>query len=567
HEVVTRKDPGSLSLAEAQLKEASRGDFDVDATQECAAVSKENLARYDAVAFYTTGELPLAEGQREALLEFVRNGGGFVGIHPATDTFYEWPAYGEMLGGRFDGHPWHGKVSVRVEDPWHPSTLHLAPGFEIEDEIYQFKDWDRAKVRVLLSLEARSVDLGAKGVNRKDRDFALAWCREFGEGRVFYTALGHREEAWRDPRYLRHVVEGIRWAMGRDVDEEGFRPLLGRDRATGWKRSGRGALRVEEGVATADGGPGLSWFAARPFEAFVLRLEFLQEKPGAEFEVVARFPYSGHDPLRAAKGGDSIRVGDTEDPAKWPAPARPPGEWNELEVAFVLAQSIVRLNARTSGWASSREFHQRPFIGGGYFGIEDFPDTGGVRFRNVRLRELPADAVTYDVLFEGDLAGWKMAGPGGFDVAGDALVSRGGMGLLWHERPFRDFLLLLDWKAERREDNSGVFVRFPAPGDDPWVAVNKGYEIQICDTGARKHRTGSIYDFQDSTRLPTAEPGSWNHLEVSARGDRYEVRVNGRRVNRFSGDRSVEGFIGVQNHDEASRVSFRNIRVVGLRPE
>ena len=574
HEVVTRPEaPGALSLAEAQLKEACRGAFEVEATQDCAAISRENLARFEAVVFYTTGELPFDDGQKEALLEFVRDGGGFVGIHSAADTFYEWPAYGELIGARFDGHPWVQKVRVRVEDSWHPSTIHLAPAFGIEDEIYQFKDWDRAKVHVLLSLDPDSVDLGAKGVKRRDRDFPLAWCREFGEGRVFYTALGHREELWRDPRFLTHVVEGIRWASRRDVDAEGFRPLLGRDRAPGWRQCGEGDFEVAEGVARLSGGPGIWWFGARRFENFLLRLEFARGKQDWGPLVLIGLSTPGEDPMTAGSQSASILSTDnlagrllTHGERATPDPSihlRAPGEWNAWDIACLEGETLLRSNGR----AASSSLSAPKVRCAGFLGLENDPQAGETRFRGIRVKELPANAASFRVLFEGDLSGWKMAGPGGFDIDGDALVSRGGMGLLWHEQPVRDFLLLLDWKVARREDNAGVFVRFPDPGDDPWLAVNKGYEIQICDTGGPKHRTGSIYDFQDSTSVPTGEPGTWNHMEILAVGSRYEVRVNGRTVNRFAGDRSLEGFVGLQNHDEASRVSFRNVRVVELRRE
>jgi type 1 glutamine amidotransferase len=172
----------------------------------------EILNRYDAVMFYTTGELPLSDAQKRALLDFVRNGKGFVGVHSATDTFYQWADYGEMIGGYFDGHPWHQLVRAVVEDPSHPATRHLGSVWEVTDEIYQHRNWSREKVRVLLRLDPSSVDI-AKG-KRTDQDYALAWCREYGKGRVFYTALGHREEVWRDPKFQAHLLGGILWAMG-----------------------------------------------------------------------------------------------------------------------------------------------------------------------------------------------------------------------------------------------------------------------------------------------------------------------------------------------------------------
>lgn len=203
-----------LPLSEQILKElgARSGEFEVNATADVSLVSREGLKRYAAVVFYTTGELPLSAEQKAALLDFVKQGGGFVGIHSATDTFYQWPEYGEMIGGYFDGHPWHQEVKIKVEDRNHPATRHLGASFALTDEIYQFRNFSRGRVRVLLSLDAGSVDLTKQGVRRADKDFALAWRRDYGRGRVFYTALGHRPEVWRDERFQRHLAGGLRWA-------------------------------------------------------------------------------------------------------------------------------------------------------------------------------------------------------------------------------------------------------------------------------------------------------------------------------------------------------------------
>ena len=193
---------------------SASGVFDATATKDCALVSAESLRGYDAVIFFTSGELPMSDAQKQALLDFVRSGKGFVGIHSATDTFYGWPDYGDMIGGYFDGHPWHQSVRIRVEDRNQPATSHLPDSFTIDDEIYQFRDWSRSRVHVLLSLDASSVDLKVDGVHRTDKDFANAWTRAYGGGRVFYTALGHEPAVWRDPRFQQHLLGGIKWAMG-----------------------------------------------------------------------------------------------------------------------------------------------------------------------------------------------------------------------------------------------------------------------------------------------------------------------------------------------------------------
>lgn len=181
-------------------------------TEDTDLLTPDILQRYDAVMFYTTGELPLNETQKQALLEFVKSGKGFVGVHSATDTFYRWADYGDMIGGYFDGHPWHQPIRALVEDPTHPATRHLGSVWEIADEIYQHRNWSREKVRVLLRLDPTSVDI-TKG-KRADQDYALAWCRQYGKGRVFYTALGHDEKVWRDPKFQAHLLGGILWAMG-----------------------------------------------------------------------------------------------------------------------------------------------------------------------------------------------------------------------------------------------------------------------------------------------------------------------------------------------------------------
>jgi uncharacterized protein len=205
----------SVPVSEQVMKDlgAANG-FEVVVTREMEALEADSLKRFDAVMFNTTGELPATEAQKEALLAFVRSGKGFVGVHSATDTFYKWPEYGEMIGGYFDGHPWHQEVAVVVEDRKHPSTAHLPETFTITDEIYQFKDWSRDGVHVLLRLDPGKIDWSKKGIKRTDKDFALAWTRTFGKGRVFYTALGHREDVWNDERFQQHLLGGLRWALG-----------------------------------------------------------------------------------------------------------------------------------------------------------------------------------------------------------------------------------------------------------------------------------------------------------------------------------------------------------------
>lgn len=185
-------------------------------TKQKLGGNAKNLDYFDAVVFYTTGELPLNDEQKKSLLAFVHDEGkGFIGIHSATDTFYQWPEYGEMIGGWFDHHPWNTfEAPIIVEDRDHPATKHMPPAFTTRDEIYQFKNYSRDKIRVLMRLDENKLDLTNPRVRRTDKDFAVTWVKPYGKGRVFYSTLGHVEEAYDNPMIKQMYVEGIKWALG-----------------------------------------------------------------------------------------------------------------------------------------------------------------------------------------------------------------------------------------------------------------------------------------------------------------------------------------------------------------
>ena len=153
--------------------------------------------------------------QKAALLDFVRTGGGFLGVHSASDTFYTWPDYLDLVGGYFNNHPWHQAVTIEVVDPSNPVVAFLGNSLQIEDEIYQISDFDYRGSHVLLRLDQSSVDLSASGVHPRFYGWPLAWTRMYGQGRVFYTALGHEAAVWRDSRYQRILTNAILWAMRR----------------------------------------------------------------------------------------------------------------------------------------------------------------------------------------------------------------------------------------------------------------------------------------------------------------------------------------------------------------
>ncbi|MFF7852902.1 ThuA domain-containing protein [Streptomyces sp. NPDC007904] len=184
------------------------GDFAVHATEDPAAFEAP-LDRYAAVVFLSTSGDVLTPAGRERLAAYVGAGGGFVGVHAAACTEYGWPYYGELLGARFERHPAFQPGRAVVEDHDHPATRHLPPVWRFTDEWYDFRTNPRGAVRVLLSADESSYDGGGMG-----DDHPLAWCREQGAGRVFYTALGHAAEAYDDPDFRAHLLGGITWAVG-----------------------------------------------------------------------------------------------------------------------------------------------------------------------------------------------------------------------------------------------------------------------------------------------------------------------------------------------------------------
>jgi type 1 glutamine amidotransferase len=226
----------SISTAMATLYNLGRssGRWDTTFRTDCTAITKKplkwgakNLDAFDAVAFFSDGELDMDESQKADLLSFVRDDGkGFIGIHSAAITFLSWPAYGEMLGGYFDGHPWgEFDAPLVVEGPDFPGMRHLPLRFTLRDEIYQIKDYSRKRVRVLLRLDPTRVDLTKKGVHRRDGDFAVIWAREYGKGRVLYNGLGHRREVWDRPDMQKMWLELVRWSMGITPGDAAPRPV------------------------------------------------------------------------------------------------------------------------------------------------------------------------------------------------------------------------------------------------------------------------------------------------------------------------------------------------------
>ena len=195
-----------------------RTDTELITKQSIKDRNRKDLNYFDALVFAsTTGELDLTDDQKTDMMSFIKDDGkGFVGVHAALDTNYKWPEYGEMIGGWFDQHPWMTfNAPIVVEDPSFPAVRHFPHAFVKRDEIYQPKEWSRDKVNVLLSLDASKLDYeNNPRIHRQDHDFAVAWSKMYGKGRVFYSTLGHTEESWDDPDIQKMYFEAIKWVLG-----------------------------------------------------------------------------------------------------------------------------------------------------------------------------------------------------------------------------------------------------------------------------------------------------------------------------------------------------------------
>ena len=173
-----------------------------------------SLSTIDGIFFLGHREVPLDAKQKTELLEFVREGHGFVAAHTATTALLDWPEFGELIGGRYDEHPWNtASGTVINEDPTFPATKHFPPTFPFTDEFYQTKDYSRDKLRVLLRLDLSKMPPNS-GVHRTDGDFPLVWAKTYGQGRVFYSALGHAPSIWDDRDIQQMYFEAVKWSLG-----------------------------------------------------------------------------------------------------------------------------------------------------------------------------------------------------------------------------------------------------------------------------------------------------------------------------------------------------------------
>jgi len=231
HGSVNRKEnklaPAEQALTEIGIKSNL---FRVDCTQDCEKdFTKENLKNYDIVFFYTTGDLPISDEAKDYFFNdwLKQKGHGFIGAHSAADTYHNYQPYWDMIGGTFNGHPWGSgeKVTITVHDKGHPASKPWTldgqrDEFEIQDEIYQFKNWQPEKVRVLMSLNMAKTKL------KKPYHVPILWVKNYGDGKAMHMSLGHNESVWASETYRASLLGGIRWVLNLESGDATPNPNL-----------------------------------------------------------------------------------------------------------------------------------------------------------------------------------------------------------------------------------------------------------------------------------------------------------------------------------------------------
>lgn len=389
----------------AAIKElgAAHG-FTVDATEDAKAFTAKNLARYDAVIWLSTTGDVLDGKQQSAFEGYIKKGGGYVGVHAAADTEYDWPFYGGLAGAYFQSHPAIQPAKVQVEDHGHPSTAHLPGTWDRTDEWYNYRSNPRDRAHVLASLDESSYTGGTMS-----GDHPIAWCQDYQGGRSFYTGSGHTKESFADPAYRTHLLGGIRWATGAaQADcrpEKGYTPVFDGTAKSleAWKQAGPGSFELNEddGTLTTVGGMGMLWYGAKELGSYSLKLDWRMDGDDNS-GIFVGFPASD-DPWSAVNNGYEIQIDATDVPEKTTGSVygfksadlkkrdkalNPAGEWNTYELRVEGERLRIYLNGvKINDFTNTDPARS---LKDGHIGIQNHGADDQVSFRDIRVKDLPA---------------------------------------------------------------------------------------------------------------------------------------------------------------------------------
>ncbi|MEV4389215.1 ThuA domain-containing protein [Micromonospora sp. NPDC049580] len=370
--------------------------FTVTATEDAAAFTTANLAQYEAVVFLnTTGDV-LNATQQTAFESYIGSGRGYVGVHAAADTEYDWPFYGNLVGAWFASHPAIQQANVKVEDRGNAATGHLPQTWTRTDEWYNYRTNARSTAHVLATLDESSYSGGGMGA-----DHPHSWCKSYSGGRSFYTGGGHTQASYAEPAFRAHLLGGIRYAAGRSKadcrPETGYTPLYNGS-TTGWSQAGPGNFTNSDATLTSVGGMGLYWYSAKQFTNYSLKLDWKlagDDNSG----VFIGFPPSS-DPWSAVDNGYEIQIDATDaadrttgsvytfksaDLAARDAALNAPGEWNTYELLVEGERLQIFLNGvKINDFTNTNPVRSLA----GHIGIQNHGTGDDASFRNIRIKEL-----------------------------------------------------------------------------------------------------------------------------------------------------------------------------------
>ncbi|MFK4599432.1 ThuA domain-containing protein [Streptomyces pristinaespiralis] len=372
----------------------------VDATEAAGQFTAANLARYDAVVFLSTTGDVLNADQQKAFEDYVAAGGGYMGVHAAADTEYDWEFYGGLVGAYFASHPQIQPATVRVEDHDHPATSHIDGPWERTDEWYNYRTNPREQARVLATLDETTYQGGTmKG------DHPIAWCQTYEGGRAFYTGGGHTKESYAEPAFRQHLLGGLRYATGQvNADckpRTGYRTIFNGETLEGWKQAGPGRFDIVDGELRTEGGMGMLWYQAKELGSYSLKLDWKMEGDDNS-GVFVGFPASD-DPWSAVNKGYEVQI-DATDAADRTTGAvygfksadlqardqalKPPGQWNSYEIRVEGERLRVFLNGvKINDFTNTDPVRS---LKDGYIGIQNHGAEDQVSFRDIQLKELPS---------------------------------------------------------------------------------------------------------------------------------------------------------------------------------
>nr|WP_063818085.1 ThuA domain-containing protein [Herbidospora sakaeratensis] len=402
-----RHDSIPAGITAIQQLGAANG-FTVTATEDANQFTTANLAQYQAVVWLSTTGDVLNAAQQTAFQSYVASGGGYVGVHAAADTEYDWSWYGGLVGAYFASHPANQNAVVKVEDRSNVSTSHLPQTWTRLDEWYNYRTNPRSAARVLASLDESTYSGGSMG-----GDHPITWCQNYGGGRSWYTGMGHTQETFADTNFRQMLLGGIQIAAGsRAADcrpETGYTPLFDGTQTSlnQWRQAGPGGFTLANGTLTSFGGMGLLWYPVSTFADYSLKLDWMM--PGDDNGgVFIGFPDPNGDPWRPVDTGHEIQIDATDadptrttgsvysfrapDTALRDAALNPPGSWNAYEIRVTGQRVEIWLNGvKINDYTSTRA------IQNGYVGVQNDGAGLDINYRNIRVKGGPTQPPATDL--------------------------------------------------------------------------------------------------------------------------------------------------------------------------